>query len=619
MAGRLDLHPRNRVEATRVRTGTHLGQRRALRALANGVGLPQGLWQLARRKRPRAVGAVPSTFAPRSTTTVSPARSSRSPGWWCGRAALGPEATIGVKETSSAPSSWIAGTIHHATSASVLPTTLSSASLARTRSTTCAARRIASSSPGSLTARSTSGTAVTRSRRITSSWNKRTGPSYSTAGSRPAAAVGGEGPPPHIAAWLAANEKPLAVAVEASKRPEYYNPLVAKKPEKGPSSLIGVLLPNVQKCREIANALTCRAMLRIQEGKLAEAWQDLLAVHRLGRLIARGGTLIETLVGIAINAVATTAEIVYLDKAKLTSAQVRECLKDLQSLPPLPPMADKMDLGERFMYLDSLQMLRSSQIARAGTRRPRSSNSNNSRTSTGPPASAPATSGTTASARPCTQDSPRTSESTRRDRRGTQEPQEGRRQLPQSGPAARRQGDREDGRQSHHRRPHRPPDARRPQGARRRGPLAEFQNNLHVAFALAAYKLDEGRYPAKLDDLKPKYLAAIPGDVFSGKALIYKPDDKGFLLYSVGLNGKDDGGRWNDDDPSGDDPRATAAAGGEEGEVTFKLHPGEPHASLRHARPAARCTRCHADCRPQRRAEVAPRQGHDVRRRPARR
>ena len=43
----------------------------------------------------------------------------------------------------------------------------------------------------------------------------------------------------------------------------------------------------------------------------------------------------------------------------------------------------------------------------------------------------------------------------------------------------------------------------------------QVQRNLRVAFALAAYRADRGRYPAKLDDLAPKYLAAVPGDVFS--------------------------------------------------------------------------------------------------------
>ena len=45
----------------------------------------------------------------------------------------------------------------------------------------------------------------------------------------------------------------------------------------------------------------------------------------------------------------------------------------------------------------------------------------------------------------------------------------------------------------------------------------------------------------------------IPQDIFSGHTLIYRPSEAGYMLYSVGPNGKDDGGRGLDDDPSGDD------------------------------------------------------------------
>jgi hypothetical protein len=83
----------------------------------------------------------------------------------------------------------------------------------------------------------------------------------------------------------------------------------------------------------------------------------------------------------------------------------------------------------------------------------------------------------------------------------------------------------------------------------------QIQRNLHIAFALAAHKADHGRYPPKLDDLAPKYLASVPNDLFSGKALIYRPSDESYLLYSVGINGNDDGGRTHGDDPPGDDLR----------------------------------------------------------------
>src|SRR5262249_59221275 len=83
-----------------------------------------------------------------------------------------------------------------------------------------------------------------------------------------------------------------------------------------------------------------------------------LACHGLGRLVARGGTLIEALVGIATEQVATQADLAYLERAKLTPRQVRDRLKDLQALPPLPPLADKINLAERFTYLDCAQLVR---------------------------------------------------------------------------------------------------------------------------------------------------------------------------------------------------------------------------------------------------------------------
>ncbi len=163
---------------------------------------------------------------------------------------------------------------------------------------------------------------------------------------------------PHIAEWLEANEKPLALVVEATRRPDYYNPLISWRQEGEPASLLAVLLPSVQRCREAAAALTDRAMLRVAGGKYDDAWQDLLACHRLGRLVARGGTLIEALVGVAIDAVASNADLAYLEHAELTTKQIEDRRKDLQGLPPMPSMPDNVDLLERCTYLQCVGLLR---------------------------------------------------------------------------------------------------------------------------------------------------------------------------------------------------------------------------------------------------------------------
>jgi hypothetical protein len=81
----------------------------------------------------------------------------------------------------------------------------------------------------------------------------------------------------------------------------------------------------------------------------------------------------------------------------------------------------------------------------------------------------------------------------------------------------------------------------------------QIQRNLHVAFALACYRREHGRYPDKLDALAPAYLKNVPQDMFAGAALIYRPTEKGFLLYSIGANERDDEGRGYGDDPPADD------------------------------------------------------------------
>src|SRR5205085_1860751 len=89
------------------------------------------------------------------------------------------------------------------------------------------------------------------------------------------------------------------------------------------------------------------------------------------------------------------------------------------------------------------------------------------------------------------------------------------------------------------------------QGAHDRN--AQIQRNLHVAFALAAYRADHEKYPAKIDALTPAYLAVVPDDLFDGRPLRYHSAGPSYLLYSVGENGKDEGGQGPPDSVRGDD------------------------------------------------------------------
>ncbi len=67
---------------------------------------------------------------------------------------------------------------------------------------------------------------------------------------------------------------------------------------------------------------------------------------------------------------------------------------------------------------------------------------------------------------------------------------------------------------------------------------------LACALALRAWKLERGEYPESLVDLTPEYLDAVPVDPFGyGEAMRYRRSGDGYTLYSVGPDGIDNGGR----------------------------------------------------------------------------
>jgi hypothetical protein len=64
-----------------------------------------------------------------------------------------------------------------------------------------------------------------------------------------------------------------------------------------------------------------------------------------------------------------------------------------------------------------------------------------------------------------------------------------------------------------------------------------------TALALERYRLARGSYPEELQSLAPQFVASVPSDVIGGGELRYRRNDGDRLvLYSVGWNGKDDGG-----------------------------------------------------------------------------
>jgi hypothetical protein len=64
-----------------------------------------------------------------------------------------------------------------------------------------------------------------------------------------------------------------------------------------------------------------------------------------------------------------------------------------------------------------------------------------------------------------------------------------------------------------------------------------------TAIALKRYQIKYGTYPSDLNSLAPEFVTAPPADPADGKPLRYHRNADGmFQLYSIGINGNDDGG-----------------------------------------------------------------------------
>jgi hypothetical protein len=102
-----------------------------------------------------------------------------------------------------------------------------------------------------------------------------------------------------------------------------------------------------------------------------------------------------------------------------------------------------------------------------------------------------------------------------------------------------------------------------PEGARQLLPAApklvdaSLRNRAAVrsavtALAVERYRLQHGRWPEKLVDVTPDLLQEVPADPYDGRPLRYTRTDDGVTVYSVGPDGKDNGGTLDRANPERD-------------------------------------------------------------------
>lgn len=360
---------------------------------------------------------------------------------------------------------------------------------------------------------------------------------------------------PKHAEWIRLNEKPLALAVEATRRPDYFYPLVARKEDGGRAIVLNAQLPLALKGHEIGVALALRATLKLGRGKTDEAFAEILATHRLSRLVSRGSTAVElVVVGSAIQALAHQGEAVIFEHGRPTAAQAMAYQRELLALPPKANVADKIALGARLSFLDTVQYQLRERVG--------DFLQGDERAAKADIIAEEADLDTTLRFGNWWFDRFETAlrKPTRRDRA--------------AGIAALERELEKLVEEAKHPESPAPEDAERLRAYKservavtflglftppfeRMGDASDGGEQIHrnglLVTALGAHFADEKKYPDKLTELVPKYLKELPDDLFSGRELVYRKTEAGYLFYSVGPNGEDNGGTFESDRPSGDD------------------------------------------------------------------
>ena len=350
---------------------------------------------------------------------------------------------------------------------------------------------------------------------------------------------------PLLAEWAKANQAPIDLLVEASRRPRFYAPSETLI-NNDRDMLVAMLLPMVQNTRDAGRALSVRAMWHLGEGRPMEAWQDILAIHRLSHLVTQGYTLVEQLVAIALSGIACDCTVTFLDHAELTAEQARQVQRDLAGLPNFAVMARSLNNGERLMALDAFIRMGSggggemfsgmtgggndfgNTAFRHRVRRLESACFAMPTAGTigsSPRPSCPTAKRSVAALAKIDADLQLLVAETRTPTRllaGVVSRQQRSRVV--SGimlglflPALNAAIEAED----------------------RQNTTLELTR---LAVALAVYRAEHGAYPESIDQLVPGVIERLPVEVFSGKPFVYKRSADGFLLYGVGANGIDEGG-----------------------------------------------------------------------------
>ncbi len=339
---------------------------------------------------------------------------------------------------------------------------------------------------------------------------------------------------PLLVELLEDNHRPLVLVRRASLRPRFFMPIMLHPHTRAPFPCIGLW----RGFREVVSALSLRAMLHLGHGRVEEAWQDLLTLKRLGRLLEQELFGFSMQLGWAAEKMAADGTMRLLTHAELDKITLQHYLQQWRQLPTVADATESLDWGERFSTLGELISLWQTPTSQVRSLQPyltgglplRDLDINHI-------------------LRRVNQfyDQAVQVERTRSylQVKAQFDAWEAEAQQKAEDPwllvaafvnrTARSE-----------RMAHKVVALLAVWFIFKRDELCARQYHLLVetALALAVYRARCGHYPEKLEELVPELLPQVPVDLFApGQTLIYRREGEGYVLYSVGRNGVDDRGR----------------------------------------------------------------------------
>lgn len=157
---------------------------------------------------------------------------------------------------------------------------------------------------------------------------------------------------PHVYAWVQTNAGVIEKIDEALKRPHYFAPTTRTA---GDESLSAILLPQLGFLREASRLIAARGLHAFTDGDTETTLADAIQLQKFGKLVSQEPTLIGVLVGISIQNMQRKLIEALVEAGELSQQDTLLYLDSYKKVGAVDAIDRAINETERSMTLDTIQ------------------------------------------------------------------------------------------------------------------------------------------------------------------------------------------------------------------------------------------------------------------------